>query len=259
MSVDLNEFKLPEGFEMPVGMSNLGSGVDGFDYGGPKVLPHRFAWETRALNERSKHLGFKIQEQFPVLVFYKDKKTTIPIRLLRKRNQFGVFAYDDTGKYVGEWELPEFYRKEPFVTGYAKFLEAEKQAGLPLDKWGMANHAQIATLASLGIYTLEGFANCGEERVAMLPAEYAELHEEALLAKAAREGVQGANDKIAALSAMNEKQAAEIERLKALVKGGGESSSMRSAKARSKSKAKSKVKAQSGAKVTENGEIQIEE
>jgi len=220
--MDLNDFNVPEGFELPAAQKSIGNNVEAFDYSsGATGVPYRFAEHARPWPmEKQKRYRYAGHDLVEVLMFYQNKTTVTPRRLIKKRDINGNFI-------EGEWELPPDHDREPYRTAYKRWKEGRSQPGTSLEKAGIADNAQVAELAALGVFSVEALSDKSEGWIdqtfpQMKRAVYRDLHEQALFFVAAKTGIVDAKaqgDKISVLEAQNNALASELDNLRAKIKG----------------------------------------
>lgn len=235
--MDISNFNVPVEFEAPSGRRSVGNGVEEFTEQS-KWVPFRFAYHSEPWKaDKVKAYGYQGYDESEVIVFYKSKLEVPTVRLIREsrpvRGEDGEYKRKEDGslvrEFTGNWTLPDKYNVEPFITAYERWKAGQEQPGTSLAKWGGASSSVIATLAAMGVFTVESLADKSEGWIRdQFPpsqaAPFMEALEKAVYFRNAQQGLvdgKEQGDMIMSLQNANEKLLAEIEELKAKTKGRG--------------------------------------
>jgi len=276
MEIDPSNFDLPAGFVMPKSYKTVSDsdGVSKFQYGNDEYVAWRFAFEARPWKiEKVRKYGIDGSDTIPVILFYRDKDNTIPIKLRRKMifeermNRFGE-PFDKrlpaklTPREIEEgkteldlWELPIGFDSEVFKLAFERFKMNGSKPGTPLTAW-RADPGQVSTLGAMGLFTVEDFGGLTEEsfkeKIKSLPPSaqtpLLTLHEAAIAYTAAQTGnfdLEKYGQKLDALESSNESlreeleaKEAELAEMRAKIKGTTEPEVPSEEKSKTKTKRK---------------------
>lgn len=223
---DLSERGLTETVSRAVGgvggVSNLE--FSGFDKGG---VAYRFFVKEVKSQEKSEVYDMEINDEIEMIQWFRDKKTKpservtfLPEELLKfakKRVAIGngntktEFLRDEKGNLICKSGL--------YAEAYKAFKAGLGAQGLPLERWGKATLAQVATLKSEGIFTVQQLAALPIDRVeGVWPKDLVILFNDAIHFVRAQEGVNDIKpfaDEMIAMKKQLSKKDDEVAELKA--------------------------------------------
>lgn len=235
MEINPSDYGLPSTFKMPGSQKAVSDveGVNRFDYGKDGYVAWRFALDARPWKD-SKVKKFRLEgsDTIPIILFYRDRDNQVPIKLRRKMrfeervNRFGEpfdkaipMELGDEGipenaTLLDLYELPPGFDNDVFLAAFEQFKQTATTPGTSIASW-KADPGQVATLASLGIYSVEMLGQMSEEaftqKIQTLPPStrggYLELHELAVAYCNRQEGmfdIEAYEGKIGALEASND-------------------------------------------------------
>lgn len=148
--------------------NNLGEGVDIF-LAHDKGISYRFFNHADYNKEKSRVLKYEKFENLAMIEWFIDKKNKPTERVNQLPRE--LLSFDDEGNCIGG----------KYKDAYESFLKGLNAPGLPLSKWGILDDAECATLASIGIFSVEQFAAQPRSKIeGKYPSEIVEAFERAI-------------------------------------------------------------------------------
>jgi hypothetical protein len=143
--------------------------MSGFDKSG---VAYQFMMIEELNPIKSQEAGYEVYDEKEAVMFFKDRGTK-PVELV-------MFIGGDrlTRNFKGEIVGGTMYED------YMRWKEGKQVQGYPLDRWDIPSRAEVRTLNSEAIYTVEQFASMPTDRVSQVfrgSQRYLELHERAKL------------------------------------------------------------------------------
>ena len=221
---------LPEQWVQEKRQVPVGEGVSAFQYGSLGDIAFRFDREgefNKAKTQAVKKTGqrYNVHDDLVMLTFYVDRKS-------RAKHRISV-----NGELTKEGQ--HFLDIPKIRDEFERWQKGLSTTGTPLRKWDSISPAQILTLETDGIFTVEQFAECSKERVGNYPKSFHDLHDLALGFVAAKSGTVD----VSKFSETLLEQQREIDRLKELLSGRvARSAAAEEKSVKSKGKGKGKVK-----------------
>lgn len=167
-------------------------------------VPYRFFMHLEKNETRSKILGYADFDQIPMIEWHPDSWNK-PTERVKELPEALLFITDD-GEVFGQ-----------FAESYVRFRDGLEATGLPLNRWNEINEIEIATLASMRIYTVEQFAASPRDKFARMTENFQKLFEAAIQHTKGynvREQNKEMADKVLALEAEKTRMADDMAMLK---------------------------------------------
>ncbi len=175
----LNNFEFPpeaqrDFIDQGLQQKQLRPGVTEFQpQGSQNGIAHRFFIHAEKNTMKSEEVDMEINDEIEMVQFFKDRKnkpchrvTELPDQLLRfskKRINIGdgLYRYEFIRDSDGNLEV----RGGSLAESYKAFKAGLGISGLPLERWERLSLAQVSTLKSEGIFTVQQFAALPVDRV----------------------------------------------------------------------------------------------
>ena len=147
---------------------DLGDGntriMSGHDKSG---VPYRFFMHLEKNEARSKKLGYTDFDQIPMVEWHPDSwnKPTERVKELPE----ALLVITDDGEVYGQ-----------FAESYVRFRDGLEAKGLPLNRWQEVSDIEIATLATMRIYTVEQLAASPRSKFDPMPERFKQIFEAAI-------------------------------------------------------------------------------
>ncbi len=147
---------------------DLGDGnsrlVSGHDKSG---VPYRFFMHLEKNQTRSKTLGYADFDSIPMVEWHPDdwNKPTERVKELPE----ALLTITDDGEVYGQ-----------FAESYVRFRDGLEAKGLPLNRWQEVTDVEIATLATMRIYTVEQLAASPRTKFSVMPQRFQDIFEAAI-------------------------------------------------------------------------------
>lgn len=193
---------------------NIGDGVTRFVNENDNGVAYRFRTISVKNAIQSKAAKFDVYDEVEVIQWVKDRFQK-PVAMVKELPPELLHIADD-GEILGG----------RFAEAYKRFLEKKESPGLPLDRWGVLSEGQVASLASMGIFSVEQLASKSETWVnSKFGAKgfFANAWEQAVQYTNGKENKVAAQEhieQIVSLQQDNSKLRDELEQLKQMVMGG---------------------------------------
>lgn len=212
--IDLDNFPLPEVAAEALKKRNLqttsiGDGItriSGHDGG----VGFRFFIHPVYNKQKSEKAKYEVFDEHIMIEWLKDRymHPTEQVRFLPEE----LLSFDQEGVCVGGM----------FKEAFDRFKNGQTAPGMPLTRWGVLSDGECATLAAMGIFSVEQFAAQPRNRIAKLPADpFVNAFERAILYMNGRDqrlvNEKQTAEMLALQEAMKAKDA-EMAELKAMVK-----------------------------------------
>lgn len=149
-------------------MVDLGDGnariMSGHDKSG---VPYRFFMHLEKNPTRTKTLGYADFDSIPMVEWHPDawNKPTERVSELPE----ALLTISEDGEVYGQ-----------FAESYIRFRDGLEAKGLPLNRWQEVSDVEIATLASMRIYTVEQLAASPRTKFSVMPDRFKEIFEAAI-------------------------------------------------------------------------------
>lgn len=179
--MDLDNFVLPDGAAEAIRRQGfaphrLADGVSQFS-GHDQGVAFRFFIESEKSEVKSKAGGYSVFNEIEMIEWTKDRfmhpterLRFLPAGLIEFAEQLPDESWDTRSPCIGG-KLKDSY--ERFKTG-------RSAPGLSLAKWGILSDGEIATLASMGVFSVEQFASMPRGKIAgKLPQVFVDALEQA--------------------------------------------------------------------------------
>ena len=224
MSVDIDNFLLPDGAAEAIKKQgykafDLSDGVQRFA-GHDNGVAFRFFIESEKNPLKSKAGGYNHFNEEEMIEWHKDRfmHPTERVRLLPAE----LIAFEEQNPVSGNWDTNSPCIGGSFKEAYERFKHGRQGVGLSLARWDVLSEGEIATLASMGIFSVEQFAIMPRSKiVGRLPQVFVDAFEEAiryLAGKDMREVASKQTDQIVALQHQIEEKDKQFEELRQQVK-----------------------------------------
>jgi hypothetical protein len=208
----LDQFQFPPEAVQDLQMQNLqqipiGSGASRFMSGHDKGVAYRFFTKPLYNEVASKLAHYEKFDEVEMIEWLTDKFNH-PTEQVRFLPEDLLHVDNLTGEIRGT-----------YAEAYRRYKEGKAAPGTPLEKWGVFNDGEIATLSMNGIFSVEQYAALPRDRVAgKFPQAFVDAWERAaqfVNGKQNRMAADKQAEEMLELSRENAKLKAEFEALKA--------------------------------------------
>lgn len=202
--------------------------------GHDKGVAYRFYTHAEYNAEKSRKTGIECFDDVEMIEWIRDRRTkpTERVRFLPET----LLAFDADGNCVGG----------SYAESYIAYKKGKKQTGASLEKWGLLSTGEVATLAAMGIYTIEQLAAQPEGKFgASFPVSIHEAYTRAkqwVAGESARTEAAETKEEVETLKAQNAALLARLEALEEDKVAGAVSASKGKKRGRPKGKSKAKAK-----------------
>lgn len=200
MSQDLlNEFKFPQAALINGAAEFLSRGVTARAVqsgGGGTVNDYEMAGHDRGISFRffialspnqvkSEHFDMEINDEIPMIEWFVSKKHKPTERVHMIGDQLLKFAKEPAingdGRRYMKLRIPLECTGGKFKEAFIAWQQGVKSPGLSLSRWNELSMSQVATLNSIGVFSVQQFAAMPRDRVeGRMPNEFIELFNKAI-------------------------------------------------------------------------------